>query len=373
MLRSKIRRAVLLTAGVVTALAGGGVATTGDTAAAVTRPAHLTSSAPVTVVAQGLNSPRSLVWGPHGHLLVAEAGTGGSECTGTTCFGLTGSISDISTGTPVRIVTGLASLSESGGAAGADGLAYTHHRLYVLEASSSFAIPSGLSPGLTASLRKQLGALLNVTTRGTITPIANPGDIDYMWSDQHKNLAPNDFPEANPYNLIPGPHHGFYLVDAASNTLDYVSPHGDVRVLAFIPNTPAGPNAVPTCVAKGPDGALYIGQLNGGTQASVYRYVPGTGSLRVWRSGFSAITGCGFGSNGDFYVTEFDTAGFPPTGFPAGAVIQLAPDGIRTVLGAGSLVAPQGFLAGPDGSIYVSNYSIFPGSGSTTGQVVKIG
>lgn len=129
---------------------------------------------------------------------------------------------------------------------------------------------------------------------------------------------------------------------------------------------------MPTCVALGPDGALYIGQLNG-AQSSVYRYVPGRSRLAVWQSGFSAITGCGFGANGGFYVTEFDTTGFPPTGFPAGAVVQLARDGARTVLGAGELVAPQGFLPGPDGSICVSNNSIFPGSGSTTGEVVKIG
>jgi hypothetical protein len=369
-----MRRAVSLAAGVVTALAGGGVAVLGDTATAASRPGHLTTSSPVTVVAQGLNSPRSLAWGPHGHLLVAEAGTGGSECVGTSCFGLTGSISDISTGRPVRIVTGLASGSapDSTAATGADALAYSHGQLYVLEAGSSAAIPSGLSPRLTASLHKQFGALLDVSRPSRITPIAHPGEVDYAWTERHKDLAPNDFPEANPYNVIPGPGGGFYLVDAASNTLDYVSANGAVRVLAFIPNTSAGPNAVPTCVAKGPDGALYIGELNAGTNASVHRYVPGTGRLTLWRSGFSAITGCGFGANGDFYVTELDAAGFPPTS-GGGAVIQVAPDGTRTVLGAGTLVAPQGFLAGRDGSIYVSNYSTSPGSGSAPGQVVKFG
>lgn len=372
MLGSKMRLAVSLTAGVVIALAGGGAATVRATSAEAARPAHLSGSAPVTVVAQGLNNPRSLVWGPHGHLLVAEAGTAGSDCAETKCFGMTGSISDISTGTPVRIVTGLASLSESGEVIGPDGLAYAGSRLYALEAKSSAVIPAGLPADLTRSLRMQLGALVKVDAH-SITPIAQPGNVDYAWSGDHKDRAPNDFPDADPYQLIPGPLGGFYLVDAGANTLDYVSWTGHVHVLAFIPNTPEGRNSVPTCVAKGPDGALYIGELGGGMNASVYRYVPGLGHLSVWQSGFSAITGCGFGSNGDFYVTEMDTVGFPPTGFPAGAVIQVAHDGKRTVLGAGSLVAPQGFLAGRDGSVYVSNNTVFPGSGDTTGQVVKIG
>lgn len=370
MLRSGTRRAVSMTAGAVLALAGGGSAAVAGTAS---RPAHLTGGSPVTVVAQGLNSPRSMAWGPHGHLLVAEAGTAGPECSGTTCFGMTGSISDISTGTPKRIVTGLASASEEGSIVGPDGLAYTGGRLYTLVTKSSAFIPAGLSAGLKASLRKQLGTLLDVGRPGRIRAVARPGDVDYTWAGHHKYLAPKDFPDANPYNLIPGPFGGFYLVDSGANTLDYVSPFGGVHVLAFIPNTPAGPNSVPTCVAKGPDGALYIGELSGGTNAAVYRYEPGRGRLRVWRSGFAAITGCGFGAHGDFYVTEMTTTGFPPTGFPAGAVIQVARDGTRTTLGAGSLVAPSGFLAGRDGSIYVSNNSIFPGTGATPGEVVKIG
>jgi hypothetical protein len=376
MRRFKMRWMALVGLGAM-ALAGGGLQAAGSAAGAATHPADLTSSAPVTVVAQGLNNPRSLVWGPHGHLLVSEAGTGGTECSGTTCFGLTASISDISTGAPVRIVSGLASFSDAGQITGPDGLVYAEGRLSTLVAQSSFAIPAGLSVGLTEALYGQLGALLDVTNPAKISVIANPGVADYVWSGVHQNLA-LDFPDADPFDLIAGPHDGFYLVDGASNTLDFVDHDGVVKVLAFIPRTPGGDgDAVPTCVARGPHGALYISQLtsagNTATAANVYKYVPSTGSLTVWQSGFSAVTGCGFGANGDFYVTEFDTAGFPPKGLPVGAVIQISPNGTRTVLGAGALIAPSGFLAGPDGSIYVSNHSTFTGTGPLTGQVVKIG
>ena len=97
------------------AFAGLGAGPSGPVAQAAGHPAELRSNAPVSVVASGLNGPRGLVWGPHGHLLVGEAGTVPSLCdtsdpAAVNCFDLTGSIADVSSGTPVRIRTGLASL-----------------------------------------------------------------------------------------------------------------------------------------------------------------------------------------------------------------------------------------------------------------------
>jgi len=162
-----------------------------------------------------------------------------------------------------------------------------------------------------------------------------------------------------------------YVVDASANTLDAVAKDGSVSVLAFIPNPPVG-DAVPTCVAQGKDGNLYIGELTAGGNAAgtadIYRYNPNTKQLSVWQRDLSAVTGCGFGTNGDFYATEFDTTGWPPksAGIPQGAVIQIAPNGTRTVLGKGQLYAPNGFLAGTKGSIYVANWSISSGTGTVT-------
>jgi hypothetical protein len=42
-------------------------------------------------------------------------------------------------------------------------------------------------------------------------------------------------------------------------------------------------------------------------------------------------------------------------------------------MGVGALIAPNGFAAGPDGSIYVSNFSVFPGvNAGPVGQVVRV-
>jgi len=345
-------------------------------------PAHsdgLSSSAPVTVLASGLENPRGLAWGPGGQLLVGVAGTPSSECDATTgeCFGMTGSIDVISAGKGVPIVTGLESTLNEEEMIGPDSLIYEHGHLYVLEDGAPQLIPSGFSADLTAELKSESGALLDITGQ-KISVVANPGSADYEWSKKNKDLLPYKFPSADPYAMVKKPGGGFYLVDAASSTLDSVDRNGNVQVLAFIPPTPVGTAAVPTCLAVGPGGSVYLGELTGhgnsGTAANVYRYNTETHSLTVWQSGFSAINGCGF-ANGDFYVTELDTTGFLPTGTPAGAVIQVSPGGQRTVLGAGKVLWPTGFLAGPDGCIYVSNDSIIwpvPGT-HDDGEVVKIG
>jgi len=90
------------------------------------------------------------------------------------------------------------------------------------------------------------------------------------------------------------------------------------------------------------------------------------------------VQGCGFGSDGAFYATEFQVGGLTSSN-PAGDVVWIAPNGQRTHLGVGKLFNPSGFLAGPNGSFYVSNCSIAPATGMgpqlcpTGGQVVRIG
>ena len=347
-----------------------------------------------TVVADHLSNPRGLSPAPGGGLYLAEAGSGGSVCVGggeqgQTCVGLTGSFDRVTDHGVKRIVTGLISGSGAGGVAaegpvsvsrGPDG---TFYGLFGL--SSHEVPPKGVVPDkLRTAALAELGHLWLVKHGGSVRNVSDVGDQDWTWTSTRINLAPKDFPDANPNNVLYSGGHR-YVVDAGANILTEVKRNGAVKVLAFFPVPGnAQSDAVPTCVARGPDGALYVGELLGGFytpgHARIWRVVPGH-APKVWATGLTTVQGCGFGRDGAFYATEFQTAGLneSPTANPAGDVVRIDRHGHRTHLGVGKLFFPSGFAPGSWGAIYVSNCSIAPATGMgpklcpTGGQVVRIG
>ena len=348
----------------------------------------------ISVLARGLDNPRGLAWA-HGRLYLAEAGKGGTDCPagakgptgGQLCYGLTSSLDVISGGSVHRIRTGLISFSDAPGGAAAEGLeAVTGvaRGVQVVYGESVLAHLFGLPPGThltpadSGALRHAAGMLDSVVGTSERT-LADVGDSDLAWSGVHQNLVPDQFPDANP-NALLQLGRVTYVIDAATNVLSSVDSRGVVRQLAFFPNPPVS-DAVPTCVAKGRDNALYVGQLAPGAapnRGKIYRYSLSTGRLTVWKTGFNVVDGCGFDQAGNFYAVEFQAHGFnpSPTGNPAGDIIKISPNGKRTVIGAGSLFFPQGFAVDPKGNIYVSNWSIMTGTpsrpGAPTGEVVKV-
>jgi hypothetical protein len=396
---------MLLAAAAATTLAGVAAGSSGPVAAAADHgrgSGTLSKDAEVEVVAEGLYSPRSLAWGPMGRLLVSETGTppfeAPSECNMVSeeivmemkCLGFTGSVADITTGEPKRVVENLPSALNLQDMIGPNGLAYSKGRLYTLQAGAPQAIPDGpegewLSDDLRNKVKPVAGTLLDVTNPQKPRVVARPGETDFDYVSENPDPTP-DFDVANPYSLTAKKSGGFYYVDAGANVLGEIDRWGNTEVLTSFPLSPAGSDAVPTCVAEGPDRAVYVGELTGhgntgdegAKAAKVYRYEPWSGDLEVWQRGFSAITGCGFGKNGDFYVTQATSSGFLPSpDDEGGSVIQIGRDGTRTELAKGKLFFPHGFLAGPDGSVYVTNKCLWWPPGTTGdwdgGEVVKIG
>jgi sugar lactone lactonase YvrE len=129
-------------------------------------------------------------------------------------------------------------------------------------------------------------------------------------------------------------------------------------------------DTVPTCVTRGPDGHLYVGQLTGFPfptgGARIFR-VPAQGGIpEVVADGFTAIVGLAFAPDGSLYVLELARNGLLAAftdGDWTGALIRIAADGTRTEIAAGLLVAPGGIAIDTRGSVYVTNNSIFAGSG----------
>ena len=101
----------------------------------------------------------------------------------------------------------------------------------------------------------------------------------------------------------------------------------EISTIAIFPSRAQGrsTDAVSNSVARGPDGAFYVGELTGvpfvPNTSNVYRVVPGR-QPEVYCSGFSFILDLDFDQHGNLYVLEHTSAPFP-TG--PGTLYRLGP------------------------------------------------
>ncbi len=323
---------------------------------------------PFTVVAPGLQSPRGLTFAPGGRLYVAVTGNGGN----------TGKIIEIRypwNASPATrdVVTGLISVGAEGEFLGVDGISADSN-------GNIHAIMSASASG-TGIEGSQLGHLLKVNTSGEINDLADVGDFDYQWSADHQSYAPHDFPDSNPYGVLVQAGN-IYVADAGTNTLDVIRPNGSIQILAYFPNNIIA-DSTPTCIAKGPDGAFYVGTLAlvdsivFGHAAIVYRVdlsqTDPNDPAKVlsvatpWATGFWPINGCAFGSDGTFYASQLITN----SNFGGGDVVKIPfanPSAAKVSLTNQSLLFPAGVAVGPDGAVYVSNGGAFV----PFGEVVRL-
>ncbi len=333
------------------------------------------------VIATGLNNPRGIALGEGNTpvLYVTEAGLGSGNSVDGVQLGVgpTGSITSISRPgsshpSASRIVSGLASSAAIEGgsleALGPDGISAWGH-----------GSKSGYVAIIGAAGEPGLGELVKATGTHAPVTIADVGAAGLAWSAQYvgESWASPQFPDSDPYGVLVTKGHT-YVVDAATNTLDEVLASGDVNVLAHFPHTEYS-DSVPTCVAQGPDGALYVGTLAladffvaGPGTAKVYRVDPKAtvpndistilSVATVWATGFSTITGCTFDKRGNFYAVEMFT----------GDVVKVPfahPASGRSVIGSGQLDLPNGVAVDEEGTVYVSNMSDSTLAG--TGSIVR--
>ena len=117
--------------------------------------------------------------------------------------------------------------------------------------------------------------------------------------------------------------------------------------------------AVPTSVAIGPDGALYVAcsaairPIRG--LPDIYRVVP-RHQPEIWARGLTSVTAIAFDPQGRLLATEFNTGGplSPPT--VPGALARISDNGQTvTTLPAPGLYQPTGVAVSADGTVYVSN------------------
>jgi hypothetical protein len=297
----------------------------------------------VTVVMSGLDSPRSLAFGPEGALYVAEAGRGGAGPCGLNtpleirCYGPTGAITRLWHGVQERFATGLPShVSPSGQANGPTGISF-HGRGGAYVTVGLGDDPAVLRP-LLGPAGSLFGTLMHVTASGEWRVIADLAPYEAA-------VNPGGGPiDSNPFGVLAIP--GARLVtDAGANALLEVKANGDISTVAVFPSRPVrSTDAVPTAVVVGPDGGYYVSELSGmpftAGAARVYRVVSGQ-TPEVFLDGFKTITDLSFGPDGSLYVLEHASS---PTFFGGfGRVLRTATDGTRSVVVDG-LIRPTSVL-----------------------------
>jgi hypothetical protein len=206
-------------------------------------------------------------------------------------------------------------------------------------------------------------------------------------ADPDKDVPGSEGVDSNPTGVL-NERRGYVAVDAGGNDLLRVGNRGDVSALAVFqsqfvdappflglpPGTQIPSQAVPTAVAKGPDGAYYVSQLTGFPfppgKASIFRVVPGHAPT-VYASGLTNVTDLDFGRDGSLYVVEISKAGLLNEASETdsvGDVIRIARNGTRTVI-ADNLPSPYGVAAAHRGKVYVTTHSTTAGAG----EVVRLG
>lgn len=336
----------------------------------------------VRTVAQGLDNPRGLAFLPDGTLAVAEAGHAGPLCLGPgVCVGLSGRVVAIDSRENERTVlaAGLPSVGGPFAPFGLGGLTVQHGKLYSIVGLNPQAFgdpvadcqgqPDVSSCVATVTAAQNGAGFLN-RVRSThanrgYDGIASVGRFDFDWTVANPDPGNADYApgDADPFGLIAGPHGGFYVVDGASNTLDFVTQRGDVKVLAFVPDPPGHQpiyDAAPTCAATTPNGDVYVATESN----SLYRW-DGTALTEVVRGGkLGQVVGCTADSRGNIYLANLASMiGLGPTGFVEkpfdGSIVKVTPDRQTSYVATG-LNYPTGLTLGPDGHLYVDVNGLCP-------------
>ncbi len=366
------------------------------------------TAASLSVVADGLNNVRGLNFAPDGSLYITESGVGGDgRCIPgpsleglLSCAGTSGAVTRVKDGKIERALTGLPSI-----ALRPTGDTGTGPQDIQFDEKGNAYLLIGYAGNPTIrdfdENSPSWGQLYKVDfNSGSLTSIADFGKYELTNNaDGEDTLDVSGEIASNPYAFTIKDNTA-YVVDAAANNILSVGLDGsNLKSFVVLPKqtitnpvfpTPAPgqvlppdapppsqiPDAlqiqsVPTGIVVGPDDALYVSEFTGFPfpegKARIFR-VGKTGATTVYADSFTQLADLEFDKQGNLYALQYGNA--PQwQGISDASVIQIAPNGARTVLASGNgLESATALTVGPDGAIYIAN----KGDRASLGQVLRI-
>ena len=336
-----------------------------------------------SIYAAGLEAPRGLRFGPDGYLYVAEAGTGGSDSTGTACTqvpapvgpytgGANARISKIAPdGTVTTVASGFPSTQDAmGDLIGVADVVFMDGALYAVVAGGGCSHGNPTRPSGIAKVDPATGQWSLIADIGA-----------FLKTHPTKYESADDFePDGTLYSAI-GVDGKLYTVEPNHGEVLSVTKGGRIRQVIDISASEG--HIVPTSIAE-LNGKFYVGNLNLfpiDPQWARILTITGGGYMDHdalgfdvegyhivnSKAGFTTVVAVDFGPDGLLYALELsDAAGNPAPG--NGKVVRVKRDGEIEDVVTG-LVVPTGMTFGPDGALYVSNFGAAPAG---LGQVLKI-
>lgn len=349
-----------------------------------------------TTIASGLNSPRGVAVGADGSVYVTEAGVGGDEQlfgppqpatpgaspvpeepmatrggSGQVIkIGVDGTVSVVATGLTSYLIGGFESAGPAGIVAG-DGV------LYVAVGGAGPA--TGVVPA--SDYDNRVVSISEET--GEITILADIGAYEIA-----NNPDPNSI-DSNLYGIDMSADGMLYVADAGGNTIYTVDPAtGELAVLAVIPGIPLpeemqqpGGNPsrggaqeldpVPTGVALGSDGTVFVSLLSGGPFPAGAAKIQSVkdGTVADVAGGLTMSTDVAVGPDGHLYAVQISLNFLAEVPDPGNVVRVLGNGTLEPV--TGPLMLPNGLAFDAAGNLYVTAGTVTPPGAPPAGVVLR--